>query len=412
MLVTYRYKLKPTRAQYARLAKLCEGQRQLYNAALQERIESYKVAKRNASLKGRDKPIASRMENGKLIPGDFTTLRGAPISYMDQCKSLTEIRRADIPDVGDVPSNMGRWTLKRVDAAFNGLFQRMKAGKAAGFPRYRAKSRWRSFGFAEFSGITLKADKLRFKSVDGALRINLHRPIPDGAKIKSAQFTRYDRAWFVTLVVDITTTEWHANIGTSVGIDVGIENLATLSTGEVFANTRPRSQRERQLRLAQRALARCKRTSRRRQQVRRKLARIHERIGNARTTHLHQVSANVVRRFEVIAVEDLQLKNMTRSAKGTLTEAGTNVAAKSGLNRSLLDAAPGRLVSMLRYKAERAGGELRMVDPRNTSQDCSFCGTKVPKKLAARQHSCSCGASLHRDHNAARNILARAVQGP
>jgi putative transposase len=412
VLVTYRYKLKPTRGQYARLAKLCEGQRQLYNAALQERIESYKVAKRNASLKGRDRPIASRMENSKLIPGDFTTLRGAPISYMDQCKSLTEIRHADIPDVGDVPPNMGRWTLKRVDAAFNGLFQRMKAGKAAGFPRYRAKSRWRSFGFNEFSGITLKADKLRFKGIDGALRVNLHRPIPDGAKIKTAQFTRHDRSWFVTLVIDVAATEWHANSGSSIGIDIGIENLATLSNGEVFANARPRSKHERQLRIAQRALARCKRTSRRRQQVRQKLARIHQRIANARTTHLHQVSANITRRFEVIAVEDLKLKNMTRSAQGTLAEPGTNVAAKSGLNRSLLDAAPGRLVSMLRYKAERAGGGLRMVDPRNTSQDCSFCGTKVPKKLAARQHSCSCGANLHRDHNAARNILARAVQGP
>jgi putative transposase len=352
------------------------------------------------------------MENGKLIPGDFTTLRGAPISYMDQCKSLTEIRRADLLGAKKLPVDIGRWTLKRVDAAFSGLFQRMKAGKATGFPRYRAKSRWRSFGFAEFKGITMRENKLRMKGLHGALRVNLHRPIPDGAKIKTAQFTRHDRAWFVTLVIDAAATEWHANSGSSIGIDIGIENLATLSNGEVFANARPRSQRERQLRLAQRALARCKRTSRRRQQVRRKLARIHERIGNARTTHLHQVSANIARRFEVIAVEDLQLKNMTRSAKGTLAEPGTNVAAKSGLNRSLLDAAPGRLVSMLRYKAERAGGEVRMVDPRNTSQDCSFCGTKVPKKLAARQHSCSCGANLHRDHNAARNILARAVQGP
>lgn len=412
MLVTYRYKLKPTRAQYARLADLCEGERQLYNAALQERIESYKVAKRNASLKGRDKPIATRVEGDQTIPGDFTTPRGAAISYMDQCKSLTEIRRADPLGAKKLPLKMARWTLKRVDAAFSGLFQRMKAGKAAGFPRYRAKSRWRSFGFAEFSGITLRGNKLRFEGLHGALRVNLHRPIPDGAKIKTAQFTRHDRAWFVTLVIDAPVTEWHPNTGSSIGIDVGVENLATLSTGEVFTNARPRSQRERQLRLAQRALARCKRTSRRRQQVRRKLARIHERIGNARTTHLHQVSANITRRFEVIAVEDLQLKNMTRSAKGTLAEPGTNVAAKSGLNRSLLDAAPGRLVSMLRYKAERAGGELRMVDPRNTSQDCSFCGTKVPKKLTARQHSCSCGANLHRDHNAARNILTRAVQGP
>jgi putative transposase len=402
MLVSLRYKLKPTRAQYARLAELCEGQRQLYNAALQERIDSYKVAKRRALVAGRQKPVTE----------DFTTPRGGAIGYMDQCKSLTEIRCVDPLGQGAKPLNMGRWTLKRVEGAFKGFFQRANTGKAAGFPRFRAKSRWRSFGFAEFSGIKFKYDRLFFNGIDGALRVHMHRPIPDGAKLKSAQFTRYDRKWYVTLVVDIPAAEWHQKTGTAVGIDVGVENLATLDTGEVFANTRPRNTRERQLRLAQRALARCKRNSRRRQHARRKLARIHQRIENTRTTHLHQVSANIANRFEVIVVEDLKLKNMTRSAKGTLANPGKNVAAKSGLNRSMLDASPGRLIDMLRYKAERAGGELRLVDPRNTSQNCSFCGTKVPKNIRARQHSCSCGAVLHRDHNAARNILARAVQGP
>lgn len=402
MLVSLRYKLKPTRAQYARLAELCEGQRQLYNAALQERIDSYKVAKRRALLAGREKPIGE----------DFTTPRGGAISYMDQCKSLTEIRCADPVGNGFLPKNLQRWTLKRVDGAFSGMFQRVKSRRTAGFPRFRVKSRWRSFGFAEFSGIKLKNDRLEFKGIHGALRVHMHRPMPDGAKIKSAQFTRHDRKWYVALVIEIPAAEWHPKTGTSVGIDVGVENLATLDTGEVFGNARPRMRRERQLRVAQRALARCKRTSRRRQQVRRRVARIHQRIVNTRSTHLHQVSANIASRFEIIVVEDLKLKNMTRSAKGTLAKPGKNVRQKAGLNRSMLDASPGRLIAMLRYKAERAGGELRMVDPRNTSQDCSFCGMRVPKNGRTRQHSCSCGAVLHRDHNAARNILERAVLGP
>lgn len=100
---------------------------------------------------------------------------------------------------------------------------------------------------------------------------------------------------------------------------------------------------------------------------------------------------------------------MTRSARGTRDVPSTNVAAKRGLNRALADAAPGRLVSMLRYKAARAGGELVEVDPRGTSQACSACGNVVAKSLADRWHSCSCGCELHRDHNAAMVIRERGM---
>jgi putative transposase len=142
------------------------------------------------------------------------------------------------------------------------------------------------------------------------------------------------------------------------------------------------------------------------------LARVHERIRDARTTWLHQRSAEIAARFEIVAVEDLRLRNMTRSARGTSAEPGTNVRQKAGLNRSMLDASIGRFIDMLRYKTERASGEVRRVDARNTSQDCSGCGTRVPKPLRQRIHRCEgCGLVLHRDHNAARNILASAVPG-
>src|SRR5690606_6716609 len=119
--------------------------------------------------------------------------------------------------------------------------------------------------------------------------------------------------------------------------DVGIEALATLSNGTRIENIRPRKKRERELRRAQRALARCKRNSKRRRKVRAKLAAAQRRIRNARTNHLHQVSAKIANSYSLIAVEDLKLRNMTRSARGTVAEPGTNVRQKAGLNRSLLD---------------------------------------------------------------------------
>lgn len=403
MLVSYRYKLRPSAVQYARLAELCEAQRIFYNAALQERADSYRHARRIAARAGRELPVE----------GDFHTPRGKALSYQDQCKSLTEIRCADPNGFGAIPLNMSRWTLKRVDDAFTGFYSRVKRGQKPGFPRFRPMSRWKSFGFAEFSGVRLIDDRLLFKGLNGGLHINMHRPIPDGATIKTATLSKIGRFWYVSFVIEIEPAAWHPAHGSAVGVDVGIEALATLSTGEHIENVRPRAQLERELRKSQRAVARCQRGSKRRQKVRERLVRVHDRIRNARTTYLHQQSVALTSRFETIVVEDLRLKNLSRSAAGTIAAPGKNVAAKSGLNRALLDAAPGRFITMLRYKAERAGGDVQHVDARGTSQICSGCGEKVPKPLRQRRHTCgACGLDLHRDHNAARNILARAVLGP
>lgn len=377
MFLTLKYKLKPSSAQYARLDELLRDQRRLYNAALQERQEAWKKS-------------------------------GVSISKLDQNKSLTQIRQFD-PTYADVPVALSRWTITRVDDAMKGFFSRVKRGQKAGFPRFRSASRWSTIGFVEWSGVRLMADRLRFGGLTGDLRLHMHRPIPEGAAIKCATLTRQGRFWFVCLVVDVPVTSVHD--GSAIGLDVGIEHLVTTSDGVHIPNIRPRRSREQALRRAQRALARCKRGSRRRRQVREKLARLQAAIARQRSTYLHQVSSRLARAHALIAVEDLKLRNMTRSARGSVDEPGRNVSAKAGLNRALLDAAPGRLIDLLIYKAERAGGRVVHVDPRHTSQDCSACGDRVPKALSVRQHICACGADLHRDHNAAINILARAQHG-
>jgi len=377
MLLTYRYKLKPTWAQYRALDRILEAQRQLYNAALQERIEAWRKAK-------------------------------VSISKIDQNKSLTQIRAAD-ETYRALPVALSRWSIARVDDAMTGFFGRVKRGSKPGFPRFKPMSRWRSFGFVEWSGIRLKQDRLLFAPIVGAIRLNLHRPLPEGASIKSCTFTKASRHWWITMAANIPISADHPRPDTVVGIDVGVTHLATTSDGEMFDNVRSFDRQRKKLRKLSRALARCKRASKRRRKVRERLAKIQRRIANVRSNHLYQVSAELARRYALIGVEKLKTKNMTRSARGSADEQGKNVRQKAGLNRAMLDASPARLIQFLTYKAERAGGVVVKVDPRGTSQDCSSCGTRVEKTLAERVHRCACGLILDRDVNAARNILKRAL---
>lgn len=378
-MLTYVYRLRPTRAQHAALERMLEDQRNLYNAALQER--------RDAWLKVR-------------------TL----VTFNDQTKSLTEIRAFD-PIYGEVPYNVSKWTLKRLDDAMKAFFRRVKArsGKA-GFPRFRGKDGWTSFGFHQKDGLRLKNGRLLFSGgIVGGLRLRMHRPLSDDATIKSAVLTREGHQWRVALTVAIELAAEHIRPDLSTGVDVGVNWLATTSEGEFFKNHRPRTARAQALRKAARALSRCRRGSKRRTKVRVRLACEQRRVRNARTTRLHDVANAIVASAGTVFVEKLKLRNMTRSASGTLVAPGVQVAQKRGLNRSMADAAPGRLVLMMRYKAERAGGVVIEVDPRDTSRTCSACGAVDVAQLGRDRYRCRCGLDLQRDYNAAINIRERGL---
>ena len=186
-------------------------------------------------------------------------------------------------------------------------------------------------------------------------------------------------------------------IETAVGVDLGISTFAALSDGGFIPSLRAARKAERRVRIAQRALSRKKRGSRGRRRARARAARCHAQTARRRREHLHQASARLVRDYDAVAVEKLNVKGLARSA----------------LAKDVHDASWGKFISLLRYKAEKAGVRLIEVDCRDTTQDCSRCGTKVPKGLAVRQHDCpSCGLSIDRDLNAARNILNRAGVGP
>lgn len=361
IVVTYKYRLLPNKRQHKVLVSILESQRQLYNGALEHRITAYR---RNAKT----------------------------VTLYTQQKELTELRREQ--DYAALPANLQRWTLRRLDEAYQAFFQRVKAkGEKAGFPRFRGKGRWNSFGFSEFSGIQLKDKRLYFKGMPGSLRMHLHRPLPEGKPL-FCTFTRDHKGWSVCLQYRVPVQAIPAT-GRQVGIDMGLKELAVLSTGEAIPNPRMAKRAERELRRRQRALARCKKGSNRRKKVRLAVTRCHAKVKYTRNTHLHQVSARLVRENDLIAIEDLNVKGLARSM----------------LAKSVHDASWATLRQFIAYKAAYAGRTVTAVDPKHTSQVCPECGIAARKTLKQRTHRCECGCVLDRDHAAALVILQRGRSG-
>ena len=325
MVVTYRFRLLPSRRQHRALEALLESQRQLYNAALEERIQAFQK-------------------------------RGLTRSYMDQTKALTEWRRSD-PDACAYPLCLQRATLKRLDLAYSGFFRRVESGGKPGYPRFRGKGWFDSFGFSEFEGITLRKNRLDFKGIPGGLKVHFHRQVPDGALIRSCSFRRCAKGWTVSFAVRVPNGE--RRLGSrAVGIDLGISTLAALSDGGQVPSLRAARKAERRVTKAQRELARKKPGSAGRRKARSVLARCHEAVARQRAEHLHQASARITREYDLIVVEKLNVRGLANSA----------------LAKDVHDASWAKFVSMLRYKAEKAGARLVEVDPRNTARSVPAAG--------------------------------------
>lgn len=361
LLLAHRFRLMPTKAQHRRLRSALEHSRQLYNAALEERIGAYRRA-------------------------------GKTLRYMDQARSLTELRQGDPEKWATFSIGLQRFPLQMVDRAYKAFFER------GGYPRFRGYDWFKTIGWSDSDGWRIRDGRFLTKGI-GAIRIHLHSPFPD--KACAARIKREGQHWY--LIVSAERGCSPANDNPAVGIDMGINQLAALSNGTMISNERFGRRAHAEIRRAQRALARAKRGSRNRRQARERLSAERARERRQRDTYLHQISAKLARTYGVIAIEKLMVKNMVRDGGAT----------KTGLNRAIHDASWGRLKVLLRYKCALNGGKLIEVDPKGTSQLCSGCGVFVPKQLSQRWHDCpECGLSIDRDHNAALNVLHRAVHGP
>ncbi len=346
----------------------------LYNAALQERIDAWS-------------------KNQK------------PVSKFDQFKSLTIIRK-DISEYSKYSVSMQRSVIVQIDEAFKGFFSRIKKGSVAGFPRFRSIRSVRSFGFAEAVGWSLNGNVLSMKGLP-KIRLKMHRQLV-GKPLKLL-IKKRATGWVAIIVVRQECIFGPVKSGAK-GYDLGIADVITDSNGVGYGRINPERANASKRLKSEHALARQKRGSRRWRQSQKRLARQRHREACQRRTSHFQKAAQIVRSAAgILVLEKLQVKNMTRSARGTVDQPGKNVAAKSGLNRSLADTGISQFTKILVDKAESAGRLVIFVNPKNTSQDCSSCGVRVKKTLAQRRHICVCGLNIGRDHNAAINILNRGV---
>jgi putative transposase len=402
MILSYRYRLLPTRAQHPALGGILEEQRRLYNDALQERRDAYERS-------------LLEVERG---------LRAKPqtITFFDQTNSLTTIRNDPLTreEFTRLPAFLQHWTLKRLDDAYKAFFRRVKAGtERPGFPRFRGRDYWSSFGSTVQGGnspVSFDGKRIKISSRLWQLRIRVHchRPLPADAVLKAAVFTRSasGRQWHVSLQCEVGQPAPRCQSrSAAIGLDLGITAAIMQSDGTAVGLPRSIRAARQAERRAARAFDRVKyHRSKRRAKALARLAKIKAKIAAVRRQWSHKQAARLTRCYALVAAEDLAVGNMTRSAKGTIEAPGVNVRAKAGLNREILATGWAQLREMLAYKAERDGSRLVLVDPRNTSQRCSGCGELVRKTLAQRIHHCPhCGLVLDRDQNAAKNILSLAL---
>lgn len=363
MLRAYKLRLRPTSNQRAALEGILALSCNLYNAALQERRDAWKI----------------RHEN---------------INYYHQQRELTEIR-ADDPDIRAVAVDITREPLRRVDRAFKAFFRRCKSGEKPGFPRFRAKARYDSF---TFNSPRVRDGVLMIPNL-GGLRFKAGQALV--GQLRTATIKRNGKKWEARIVCDLGLAPEKVAVSNAVGIDLGLTNFVTLSDGVAIDNPRWARQHEAKIARANQVLSRKQRRSKNRERARLHLARTYQSAVDARRNFLHHVSKWLVSNYDLIAYEKLNIKGMVRS----------------NLAKSILDAAWGELIWQLNYKAEEAGKWAVPVNPRGTTIDCSGCGGAVPKTLAQRTHRCpACGLTLCRDHNAAINVLrlgmSRAGLGP
>jgi putative transposase len=350
--VTYKFRLYPTRQQAALCEQTLALRQELYNAALQERRDAWRINRE-------------------------------PVSLAAQSAQLPAIKEAR-PEFASVYSQVLQDTLHRVEKAFKAFFARVRRKEKPGSPRFRSRSRYDSFTYPQH-GFSIQGSRLILSKI-GRVKIKLHRPV--GGKVKTLTIKREAGKWYACFSVEREATPLPTN-GESIGLDVGLSAFATLSDGTEIENPRLIRAAQAKLRRAQRKVARRKKGSRRRRKAVQLLRRAHAHVRNQRADFHHQISRWLVNRYDTIAVEDLNVRGL----------------AKGKLARSVTDAGWSSFISKLLYKAEEAGRQLVKVDPRGTSQTC-LCGANVRKTLKQRWHECRlCGLSASRDHVSARLIL-------
>jgi len=372
MLKTFKYRLYPSKAQRKRLDSTLETCRRFYNDCLAERKETYEKEKRT-------------------------------IGKFEQMKRVKQIKVTN-PYAKGIHSHTLQVVVSDLDKAFQSFFRRIKSGEKQGYPRFKGRNRFDSFGLKELgNGFKIDGRRLKLSGI-GRVAVRWHRKME--GEVKTVRVVRNAGQWFACFACEVEAQLLPAT-GKSIGIDVGISSLLTTSDGDKVENPKWYRVDQAKLRVVQRRVSRRKKGSNRRRKAVVLLQRQHEKTKNRRKDFLNKVVCALIAANDMIAIEDLRIRNMVHNRH---------------LSKSIMDAGWGYLRQRLEVKAVEAGRQVIAVEPAYTSKSCSDCGTVFEDlKLSDRRVSCDCGLSLDRDHNAALNILRRghllrestwAAQGP
>ncbi|RSM80926.1 transposase [Kibdelosporangium aridum] len=355
----FKFRFYPSEAQAAELSRTFGCVRKVYNLALQARTEAW-------------------------------TQRGERVGYEATSALLTTWKRTDelafLAEVSAVPLQQA---LRHLQTAFGNFW-----AKRARFPRFRSRKKSRMSAEYTRSAFRWRDGTLTLAKMAEPLDIRWSRPLPEGAVPSTVTVSR-DAAgrWFVSLLCEDTSVTPLAVTDAVVGIDVGLDHLLVLSTGEKIGNPRHERRDRERLARAQRLLCRKQKGSNNRAKARVKVARVHARIADRRTDYLHKITTRLVRETQTLVIEDLAVSNMLGNRR---------------LSRAISDAGWRQFRQQLEYKAQWYGRDVIVVDrwfP--SSKLCSACGAPAAEMpLHVRTWTCGCGTTHDRDVNAARNILA------
>lgn len=356
---TYKFKLKPTAEQASKLETTLLLCRELYNAALGERREAWRM-------------------------------RGVSLTYYEQKRELPEIKAA-LPEFAGVHSQVLQDVILRVERAFRGFFSKLASGESPGYPRFRGAGRYTSFTYPQMGNGARLDNGFLVLSKIGRVAVRWSRPLQGIPK--TVTLIREPDGWYVCFTCAAVPLRPLPSTGIDTGIDLGLKTFLVCADGASVSNPRCFRRAERAIQKAHRRVSRRKAGSKRRAKAVAYLGKKYQKVRRQRRDHHHKTSLALLRAYDTIYFENLQVANLMRNRY---------------LAKSINDAAWGRFCVILVRKAAYAGKRVMAVPPAFTSQDCSGCGERVPKSLSVRTHVCpSCGLLLDRDENAARNILLR-----
>jgi putative transposase len=416
MLLSYVYKLNPSLKQVEKMERWLHLLRLQYNFRVRERTEAYEQAKAPVmgnyciiQTQAECCPLTCSVSKGAFYGNPWSTKgkKRSPLAQQDA--NLVDLKK-ERPWYGEICYHVLQQMLKQVDAAFVRFYKGL--GK---YPKTKRRGKFRSFTYPA-GDVGFKGNKVRLPAI-GWMRFFQSRSFPLGFKIRSTTVRKKADGFYISVLLQddtVPTASASQQIQTALGVDLGIKKLISLSTGETIVNPRFYKQMERKRSRLNRAANRQVLGSHRRQKLYQQIAKLEQKVTNQREDYQWKIAHNLVKRFDLIVFENLNVQGMMARCKPKQDESGKYLrngqSAKSGLNKAIADAAWGSLKLKVKILSERAGVLVHEVKPNFSSQECSACSYISPTNRHKEKFLCEhCGHHADADVDAAKVILKRGL---